>query len=79
MINVHVTPKAPRDEIGGFMTDSDNKQWLKVKVTAAPEDGKATKAVLKLLAKSWKIPFSQLTVVSGETSRYKRIRYCPKG
>ncbi|MEJ2035817.1 MAG: DUF167 domain-containing protein [Maritimibacter sp.] len=43
-IAVRVTPKASRNAV------SDTPEGLKVSVTTVPEDGKATKAVVKLLA-----------------------------
>ena len=45
---------------------------LKVSVTAAPEKGKANKALVQVLAKSLGLRRSQLRLVSGETSQQKR-------
>ena len=39
----------------------------RVRVTAAPADGAANKAVLKLLAKTLSVPRSAVTLVSGAT------------
>lgn len=79
MIFIHLTPRARQDKIEGLQSDNEGKQWLKVKITSVPEDGKANKALLKFLAKTWKIPASALTLESGASSRHKRIRYIPKG
>lgn len=57
-----------------MVKDANGKEWLKVRLTAAPEDGKANEALLRLLAKEWKCPPSSLEIISGETSRYKIIR-----
>ena len=46
---------------------------LEVKVTAPPDKGKANSALLKLLAKEWKIGSSDLSVASGATGRNKRL------
>jgi uncharacterized protein YggU (UPF0235/DUF167 family) len=46
---------------------------VKVRVTAAPESGKANAAVLKLLARAWKIPRSTMEIVSGATARRKVV------
>ena len=73
-VPVHVIPKSSRERIDGWVADADGRNWLKVRVTVAPEDGKANRAVLKLLAKAWKIPASSLEIVSGETSRHKLIK-----
>ena len=47
---------------------------LKIKVTAAPDGGKANIAVCKLLAKSIGVPKSFVTVKRGTKSRYKQIQ-----
>lgn len=47
---------------------------FKIRVTAAPEKGKANKAVLNLLAEFLSVPKSSLEIISGETSSNKKIR-----
>ena len=47
---------------------------LRVRVTAPPENGKANAAMIALLAKSWRLPKSAFAIVTGETSRLKRVR-----
>jgi uncharacterized protein (TIGR00251 family) len=69
VIDVHVQPGGSRDEIVGRHGDA-----LKVKVSAPPEGGKANKAVCRLLADAFGVPRSAVEVVSGATSRRKRIR-----
>ena len=65
MIDVRVTPNASREQvsIGG-------ERYL-IRVTCPPEDGKANKAVTKLLAKALGVPPSRLTLVRGHTGRDK--------
>lgn len=46
---------------------------LKVEVSAAPEKGKANKAIQKLLAKSLHLPASDLVLLSGDTQQKKRF------
>ncbi|AWK87783.1 DUF167 domain-containing protein [Azospirillum thermophilum] len=70
-IALRVTPKASRNAIAGLADTADGKRVLKVSVTAVPENGKANEAVVKLLAKAWKLPKSSLTVVAGATDRNK--------
>lgn len=67
-----VIPKAGQDKIDGVLV-GDNGPYVKLRVTAVPEDGKANKAVVKLLAKAWGVPKSALSIVIGETSRDKVI------
>lgn len=47
---------------------------LLAKVRAKPEDGKANKAVLSLLATALNIAPSRLELISGATSREKRFQ-----
>ena len=47
--------------------------WLRVSVAAAPERGKANRAVLALLAKALRAPPSSLAILSGDTDARKRI------
>lgn len=46
---------------------------LQVKVGAPPEGGKANAALIKLLAKAWKLPKSAITLVSGRRDRHKTL------
>ena len=47
---------------------------LKVRITAPPVDGKANQHLIKFLAKQFKVSKSQVELVSGESSREKRIK-----
>ncbi len=47
---------------------------LQAKVRARPEDGKANKAVLALLASALEIAPSRLELIAGATSREKRFQ-----
>jgi len=75
ILKLHVIPKSSRNEIIGWVMDAAGSESLKVKLNAAPEDGKANKALLKFLAKEWDVPAASLELVSGETSRHKRLRF----
>ncbi|MBP5313698.1 MAG: DUF167 domain-containing protein, partial [Eggerthellaceae bacterium] len=46
---------------------------VQVRVSAAADEGKANKAVCKLLAECLDIPKTRVEIESGTTSRYKRI------
>ena len=50
---------------------------LRASVTAAPEDGKANRAVTVLLAQALGVARSRLILISGATSRDKRFRLEP--
>ncbi len=68
IIPIVAKPGAKRDDVIGVYGTS-----LKVAVTAAPERGKANKAILKLLAKRLGVSPSSLSIVAGETSRQKKV------
>lgn len=74
---VWVTPGARQAALGAFTRRPDGRDYLKIKVTAAPEDGKANEAVIALLAEATGIPASRLAIASGHTSRFKRIAVIP--
>jgi len=65
LIEVRVTPNASREQV-----TLDGERYL-IRVTCPPEDGKANKAVTKLLAKALGLPPSRLTLVRGHTVRDK--------
>jgi hypothetical protein len=47
---------------------------LVVSVNAPPVDGKANEAVVRVLAETFGVPRSAVTIVRGETGRKKTIR-----
>ena len=67
-IAVRVTPKASRNAV------EQTADGLRALVTAVPEDGKANKAVIKLLAHGLGVAKSRLTLVRGASSRDKVFR-----
>lgn len=58
----------------GVTTDADGQAYLAIRVSAVPEEGKANKALIAFLAKSLKLPKSAIHLISGGTSRKKRLR-----
>lgn len=63
-----VTPRARRQSI------SREDGVIKITVTTAPEDGKATAAVAELLAHALGVAKSRLTLLRGAISRDKVFR-----
>ncbi|GAB6054413.1 DUF167 family protein [Magnetospira thiophila] len=72
-VAIRLTPKAARNGISGLAGEADGGTLLKVTVTTVPEKGKANAALLKLLAKAWHLPKSDLAVVTGATDRRKCV------
>ena len=71
-IAVRTQPKAGRDVIEGVRAFPDGER-LAVKVTAAPDRGRANAAISALLAKALGVPPSAVTVAAGETGRDKIV------
>ena len=72
-ITVRVTPRSGRDEVVGRKVFEDGVQAVCVRVTAAPDGGKANKAVCKAVASSLGVPKTAVEVVSGHTARRKQL------
>jgi uncharacterized protein YggU (UPF0235/DUF167 family) len=70
---VRLTPKGGRDGFDGFKSTAAGGVEIAARVTAVPEDGKANAALLRLLAKSLKLPVSRFAIVAGATDRHKQI------
>jgi uncharacterized protein YggU (UPF0235/DUF167 family) len=66
---VRVTPRAGRDEVVGVSVEG----VLLVKVRAAPADGAANAAALKVLATALDVAPSRLQLVRGASARTKTV------
>ncbi|GGA91041.1 UPF0235 protein [Brucella endophytica] len=71
---VRLTPKSSKDAVEGVGEQSDGRRYLNARVRAVPEDGKANKALVKLLAKTLDVAGAGVAVVAGATSRLKQIK-----
>ncbi|HXA72537.1 MAG TPA: DUF167 family protein [Stellaceae bacterium] len=70
---VRLTPKASAERIVGLADEADGGVVLKVAVTAPPEGGKANAALLKLLARAFRLPARDFAVVRGASDRRKIV------
>ncbi len=73
-VAVRVRPGASRTAIDGLKTLDDGRVVLAIRIGAAAEGGKANAALIKLLAKSWKLPKSAFEIVAGHTDRRKAVQ-----
>lgn len=73
-LRVRATPGARTDAIEAVARDADGKSHLKVRVRAAPEEGRANAAIEALLAAALGVPKSAVSVEKGGTSRIKLVR-----
>ncbi|MGV6802242.1 MAG: DUF167 domain-containing protein [bacterium] len=69
-IRIRATPNASANKIIP-QYDENNILSLKIYITCAPEDGKANKAIIKLLSKELRIPKSAITITKGVLNRDK--------
>lgn len=70
---VYITPKAGRNEVSGVRVDDAGQREALVRVTAAPDGGKANKAVCETIAKALGVAKSKVKLVRGATSRHKML------
>jgi len=68
-LNLWVQPRASRSEVAGFQGE-----FLRVRVTAPPEGGQANRLCCRLLAETLGIAPSRIEIVSGHSTRKKRVR-----
>ena len=72
-VTLKVAPKAARAEIAGIEADAAGRRLVKVRVTEAPDGGKANAAVCKLLATFFATAKSNVSIVSAASARLKQI------
>jgi uncharacterized protein (TIGR00251 family) len=73
-LTVRLTPNGGREGIDGVESDAAGDRYLKARVRAVPEGGKANKALVELIAKRFGVAKSAIRLVSGETARKKILR-----
>jgi len=69
ILRCHLQPKASRDEISGLHGDS-----VKIRIAAPPIEGRANAALVKFLAKTFGVAKRDVSIISGELGREKRVR-----
>ena len=69
ILDCHLQPKASSDEFAGLHGDR-----LKIRLTAPPVEGKANAHLLAFLGKAFGVAKSQVSLISGELNRQKRVR-----
>jgi uncharacterized protein len=69
VLNLHIQPRASKNEVCGVQGDA-----LKIRLTSPPVDGAANKLCREFLAELFHVPKSAVEIISGETSRHKRVK-----
>lgn len=70
---VKVIPNAKQNAVVEDITDLLGSRNLRIRINQPPEDGKANKAVIDLLAKYLKVKKRDISIISGLTSRNKVV------
>jgi len=68
-IVVRITPRSSRNEIAEIQADGT----VKIRLTAAPVEGQANKALIEFLAEILGTAKSNIEILSGQTSRGKLV------
>jgi uncharacterized protein len=71
-MRIRLTPKSAHDRVDGVETRGD-EPFLKVRVRAVPEDGKANTALERLVADWVGVARGQVKLTSGHTARLKTV------
>ena len=72
-ISIKVITHAKKSEVVGDDIDLLGVRILRVKISQPPEDGKANKALIELLAEYFKIKKNSITIIAGEKSTHKIV------
>jgi uncharacterized protein (TIGR00251 family) len=68
-VDIQVKPRSSREAVGPVQADR-----LLVAVNAPPVDGKANEAVVRVLAETFGVARSAVSIVRGETGKKKTVR-----
>ena len=69
LLTVKVIPRAANPDVDGF----ESGNVLRIRVSAAPERGKANKEMIKLLARALGVGTGRIQIRRGETARHKHV------
>jgi len=69
VVTLHIQPGAKKSEVAGPHGDA-----LKIRLAAPPVDGKANECLIAFLAEQFGVAKSRVELISGVSSRTKRVR-----
>ena len=69
LVNIKIVPSSSKNDI------ILEEEFVKVKITAQPIEGKANKALVEFLSKKFKIPKTNIEIVKGETTKEKTLLF----
>lgn len=68
VFRVQVAPRSSRSEVAG-----EHNGALRVRLAAPPVDGAANEELIQVLAKTFKVSRSAVSILSGHSSRLKQV------
>lgn len=74
VLAVRLSPKSSRDAVERIGRLSDGTEVAFARVRGLPEEGAANAALCALLAKTFHVPKSAVTIVAGGKARLKQVR-----
>ena len=72
-VAIRLSPRARSDRLLGIVATAEGGRAVKASVTAPAQDGQANEALLQLLARAWRLPRRDLSIVVGAASRNKIV------
>lgn len=69
ILRVYIQPRASKNQICGIQGEE-----LKIRLTSPPVDGAANRLCREFVADLFNVALSKVEIISGETSRHKRLR-----
>ena len=73
-VAIRLSPRARSDRLRGIAATAEGRRAITISVTAPAQDGRANEALLQLLARAWRLPRRDLSIVVGAASRNKIVR-----
>jgi len=73
-VAIRLSPGARSEGLLGVSPAAEGGRVVKASVTVPAQDGRANEALLQLLAKAWRLPRRDLSIVAGAASRRKTVR-----
>ncbi len=68
VLNIKLTPNSSKNEIVGY-----NDDYLKIRISAPPNENKANKKLVEFISDWLKVPKSNISIISGDKSRIKKL------
>ncbi len=73
ILRVRLSPNSSCCKINGIFKTPDGLEYLKINIISVAEKGKANQELISWLAKKLKTAKSNISIISGELDRYKKI------